>query len=261
MVRTVKGRSRVKRVAKLVGLSAVVVGAGIQFIPVKEIGTNPRERFALDAPPEVATISRNACFDCHTNEARWPVYSRIAPGSWLMARDIHEGRTHLNFSEWGSVDEESAATISRPPGSGWNPERCRLGSMCSRCIRRRGCRKATRRNSRATSFATPKRRNQLGPRTFQKGNRTARRDAARVVPTDAQSEHLCAAINRSGLMGRVRRGPIEDPGGPRNRTGGGDRRELGLSRRRGGGSPRFEDGRRRSRRRTASCPKTGSRQR
>ena len=102
----VQGRSRVKRVAKLVGLCAVVVGAGIQFIPVKEIGTNPHERFALDAPPEVAAILRNACFDCHTNETRWPVYSRIAPGSWLMARDIHKGRTHLNFSEWGSVDEE-----------------------------------------------------------------------------------------------------------------------------------------------------------
>jgi hypothetical protein len=99
-------RARVKRVLKLAGLGVVVVGVGIQFIPVKEIGTNPPERFALEAPPAVAAILRRACFDCHTNETRWPVYSRIAPGSWLMARDIHKGRTHLNFSAWSSVDDD-----------------------------------------------------------------------------------------------------------------------------------------------------------
>ena len=102
-------RSRVKRVLKFVGLAAVVVGAGIQLIPVKEIGMNPSEHFALDAPPEVAAILRRACFDCHTNETRWPLYSRLAPGSWLMARDVHKGRTHLNFSEWSAVDEEERA--------------------------------------------------------------------------------------------------------------------------------------------------------
>ena len=99
-------RSRVKRIVKFVGLGIVVMGVGIQFIPVKEIGTNPPERFALDAPPQVAAILRRACFDCHTNETQWPLYSRLAPGSWLMARDVHKGRTHLNFSEWSAVDEE-----------------------------------------------------------------------------------------------------------------------------------------------------------
>src|SRR6478736_5172478 len=99
-------RSRATRILKYVGLGAVVVGAGIQLIPVKEIGMNPSERFALDAPPEVAAILRRACFDCHTHDTRWPLYRRLAPGSWLMARDVHKGRTHLNFSEWSAVDEQ-----------------------------------------------------------------------------------------------------------------------------------------------------------
>ena len=60
-------------------------------------------------PPEVAAILRRACFDCHTNETRWPLYSRLAPGSWLMARDVHKGRTHLNFSGWGTVDAQERA--------------------------------------------------------------------------------------------------------------------------------------------------------
>lgn len=98
--------SGIKRAVKLAVLGAVVVGVGIQFIPVKGVGTNPSERFQVDAPPEVTAILRRACFDCHTNETRWPLYSRLAPGSWLMARDVHKGRTHLNFSEWRGVDEE-----------------------------------------------------------------------------------------------------------------------------------------------------------
>ena len=84
----------------------VAVGIGIQFIPVADVGTNPPDRFRVDASPQVSAILRRACYDCHSNETKWPIYSRIAPGSWLMARDVHRGRNHLNFSEWGSVDED-----------------------------------------------------------------------------------------------------------------------------------------------------------
>jgi heme-binding protein len=97
---------RTKKVLRFGALGAVVVGVGIQFVPVKEIGNNPPHRFKMDAPPEVEAILRRACFDCHSNETHWPIYSRVAPGSWLMARDIHNGRNHLNFSEWADVDED-----------------------------------------------------------------------------------------------------------------------------------------------------------
>ncbi len=79
-------------------------------IPTEEIGTNPPERFPFDGPPEVERIMRRACFDCHTNETRWPLYARIAPGSWLMARDVHKGRNHVNFSKWADADEDERQT-------------------------------------------------------------------------------------------------------------------------------------------------------
>ena len=101
---------------KLIGIGAAcaVVGfIGLQVFPAKkigvpteDIGTNPPERFDIGAPPEVATIMRKACFDCHTNETKWPLYARLAPGSWLMARDVHNGRNHLNLSHWADSDEE-----------------------------------------------------------------------------------------------------------------------------------------------------------
>ncbi len=98
-------------VAGLVCLALLQVApAKLVGIPTEDIGTNPPERFALDASPEVVAIMRRACFDCHTNETRWPLYARIAPGSWLMARDVHKGRNHLNFSKWGDADEDERQT-------------------------------------------------------------------------------------------------------------------------------------------------------
>ncbi len=85
---------------------AGVAGLAIQFVPVKGIGVNPPERHEIAASPEVLRILRESCFDCHSNETRWPFYSRIAPGSWLMARDVNKGRSRMNFSEWGDSDED-----------------------------------------------------------------------------------------------------------------------------------------------------------
>jgi hypothetical protein len=101
--------SRRRKILLGVVIAGVVVGGAIQLVPVQGIGSNPPERFQVDAPPEVQAILRRACFDCHSNETRWPLYSRLAPGSWLMSRDITKGRSHMNFSKWGEADEEERA--------------------------------------------------------------------------------------------------------------------------------------------------------
>jgi len=88
------------------GLLQVVPAKRLFGIPTQDIGTNPPERYTLDAPPAVHAILKRACYDCHTHETKWPLYARIAPGSWLMARDVHNGRNHLNFSKWADVDED-----------------------------------------------------------------------------------------------------------------------------------------------------------
>ena len=45
-------------------------------------------------------------YDCHSNETRWPWYSRIAPVSWLVSSDIADGREALNFSEWDRYSDK-----------------------------------------------------------------------------------------------------------------------------------------------------------
>jgi hypothetical protein len=51
-------------------------------------------------PDSVTQVLRNACYDCHSNETKYPWYAYVAPVSWLVSRDTRMGREHLNFSDW-----------------------------------------------------------------------------------------------------------------------------------------------------------------
>jgi len=54
----------------------------------------------FEAPRPIASLLHRACYDCHSNQTRWPWYSHVAPVSWLVAHDVAQGRRELNFSEW-----------------------------------------------------------------------------------------------------------------------------------------------------------------
>jgi Haem-binding domain len=62
----------------------------------------------VQVPRDVQGILDRSCRDCHTYETRWPWYSRVAPASWLLARDVATGRDELNLSDWGQYDAETA---------------------------------------------------------------------------------------------------------------------------------------------------------
>lgn len=79
----------------------LVVFAGIQFVPVSR--TNPPVVADFNGPPEVKAVLKRSCYDCHSNETRWPWYAYVAPVSWLVAGDVEEAREHLNFSAWGRL--------------------------------------------------------------------------------------------------------------------------------------------------------------
>jgi len=60
----------------------------------------------IQAPIEVYSILKNSCYDCHSNEAKWPWYSQIAPGSWIITSHVNNGRKALNFSIWEDYTQE-----------------------------------------------------------------------------------------------------------------------------------------------------------
>ncbi|MCS7351320.1 MAG: heme-binding domain-containing protein [Anaerolineae bacterium] len=92
----------------LVGLVVVFLsGIAIQLIPYGRTHNNPP---VIAEPkwdsPKTRELFFRACGDCHSNETVWPWYSNIAPVSWLIQRDVDEGRAVFNVSEWGRGENE-----------------------------------------------------------------------------------------------------------------------------------------------------------
>lgn len=91
-----------KRILKWV-IPAVVVVFGLLQL-AQPVRTNPPVKTdflkATGAPPDVAALFHAACYDCHSDETRWPWYSYVAPMSWQIAQDVNHGRRHVNLSEW-----------------------------------------------------------------------------------------------------------------------------------------------------------------
>ncbi len=90
------------------GLLIVIGGlALIQLVPYGRNHTNPP---VINEPnwdsPQTRELAQRACFDCHSNETTWPWFTNIAPFSWLAQNDVDEGRSTLNFSEWGNGRRE-----------------------------------------------------------------------------------------------------------------------------------------------------------
>lgn len=100
-------------VRKLVLIILAVLAAGFLFLQLVPYGRAHANPPVVAEPnwdsPQTRELAQRACFDCHSNETVWPWYSNVAPVSWLVQRDVDEGRESLNFSEWGSSGEGEEA--------------------------------------------------------------------------------------------------------------------------------------------------------
>lgn len=104
--------SRLRRI----GVGLLFAGAGVllaaQAVPYGRDHSNPpvRAEPRWDRP-RTRELAVRACFDCHSNETRWPWYSHVAPISWLVQHDVDEGRQAVNFSEWDRPQEEAEESV------------------------------------------------------------------------------------------------------------------------------------------------------
>ena len=105
-----KGRWPIARVVVIrTALVAGVIFALIQLVPYGWWHDNPP--VVSDAPwPDAASeqIARTSCYSCHSNETEWPIYSYVAPMSWMVRYDVERGRDELNFSDWDPGDADDA---------------------------------------------------------------------------------------------------------------------------------------------------------
>jgi hypothetical protein len=101
-----------RRLIYLVSVVAVLII--IQFIrPEKNLGEPDTKTDFIrvsHVPDTLASILLNSCYDCHSNHTHYPWYSNVAPFSWYLNRHVEEGKAHLNFSSWATMDKAQKIT-------------------------------------------------------------------------------------------------------------------------------------------------------
>jgi len=64
--------------------------------------SSPPANGDIEAPPEIALTLRQACYDCHSGQTRWPWYTRVPLLSRVAVKEVELGRRQVNFSQWDS---------------------------------------------------------------------------------------------------------------------------------------------------------------
>jgi hypothetical protein len=77
----------------------------LQVFQPESITKKVDEKQSISTTPEVLSILKRSCFDCHSYETKLPFYSKISPVSFFLNHHIVEGRKELNFSEWETLSE------------------------------------------------------------------------------------------------------------------------------------------------------------
>lgn len=91
---------------KGIGLFLLVSGVVIQFFRpdrnISEMDMPNAIARQISVPANVQVLLKNACYDCHSNNTRYPWYVNIQPIAWFLSHHIREGKKELNFDEFGS---------------------------------------------------------------------------------------------------------------------------------------------------------------
>jgi hypothetical protein len=105
----------------LIGLACLVgLFALMQLVPYGRTHSNPR--VVKEPPwdsPRTRELAKRACFDCHSNETKWPWYANVAPMSWAVEFDVEGARRVINFSRWDLTF----------PLAGYSADSVRVGGM------------------------------------------------------------------------------------------------------------------------------------
>jgi len=108
----------VGRIATTYGGLVLAAAVGLSFVhpwgDVRDVAPGGELLGGSEVPQQVRLVLEQKCADCHSNQTHWPLYSRLAPGTWMMEHDVHEGRAALNFSRWPEMgDQERIDALSR----------------------------------------------------------------------------------------------------------------------------------------------------
>ncbi|MEA2449077.1 MAG: hypothetical protein QOG63_1009 [Thermoleophilaceae bacterium] len=92
-------RHGIRKILKWGAIGLVALLLLIQLVPYGRDHANPSagRQITWDSP-RTKQLMTTSCMDCHSNLTRWPWYSNVAPASWLVQKDVDDGRRRLNLS-------------------------------------------------------------------------------------------------------------------------------------------------------------------
>lgn len=109
------------KVVKMVSIVFVVVFVGIQFVPTSrnesDLVLETDIRTLYEVPEKVGSIFKTSCYDCHSNNTKYPWYNKIQPAGWFLERHIQKGKDELNFNEFGTYSSRRQKSKLKSIGS------------------------------------------------------------------------------------------------------------------------------------------------
>lgn len=90
--------------AKKILLALFIVFIAMQFIRPAPNSSNTVQTADMvthfNTPANIAGILKTSCYDCHSNNTRYPWYANVQPIGWLLANHVTDGKEELNFNEF-----------------------------------------------------------------------------------------------------------------------------------------------------------------
>ncbi len=97
------------KILKFSAIFLLIVFVGIQFVPTinNQSLSVPVTDFMLvnNVPKTIQNQLYVSCYDCHSNNTKYPWYNNIQPIAWFLEDHIRVGKTELNFNEWGNYSD------------------------------------------------------------------------------------------------------------------------------------------------------------
>ena len=82
----------------------------MQFIQTEKVNIAVNKDLEIKTEEKVMNIFTTACYDCHSNEAKWPWYSC---GTFFLGyfKSCKRRKKSLNFSIWEEYSEKKKKSI------------------------------------------------------------------------------------------------------------------------------------------------------
>lgn len=95
------------KIVKIIAVVLLIAFIGIQFLPkqINKSETTSKADFLVvnKVPANIKNKLQTSCYDCHSNNTRYPWFNKIQPVAMFLENHVKDGKKELNFSEWDSL--------------------------------------------------------------------------------------------------------------------------------------------------------------